>query len=228
MKKMILGILLSVGLTSCVVSDPYEPNPLNNSNISEYCYRVFEQDVKANVECFYKIYYVARFLQASAEEQVSAKYDNIRTGLRGDGNSYSFDSMNIAFTKDDPFTVGGIWKVKKNYSRGITITMTSENEWKIDAETDEVTILLTLLSADDAGMKLNMELKGKWTEESSYSARFRSESVGAEMINKTPIALGESFYSGVISYDFYDKQSKIMDCDMTLRPGSTPIYSIHM
>lgn len=228
MKKMISGILLSVGLVSCVVSDPYEPNPLNNSNISEYCYRVFEQDVKANVECFYKVYYVARFLQASAEEQVSAKYDNIRTGLRQYGDSYSFDSMDITFTKDDPFTVGGIWKVKKNYSRGITITMTSENEWKIDAETDDVTILLTLLSADDAGMKLNMELKGKWTEESSYSARFRSESVGAEVINKTPIALGDSYYGGVISYDFYEKQSKIMDCDMTLRPGSTPVYNIHM
>lgn len=228
MKKMISGILLSVGLVSCVVSDPYEPNPLNNSNITEYCHRVFEQDVKANVECFYKVYYVARFLQASAEEQVSAKYDNIRTGLRQYGDSYSFDSMDITFAKDDPFTVGGIWKVKKNYSRGITITMTSENEWKIDAETDDVTILLTLLSADDAGMKLNMELRGKWTEESSYSARFKSESVGAEITNKTPIALGESYYSGVISYDFYEKQSKIMDCDMTLRPGSTPVYNIHM
>lgn len=228
MKKMISGILLSVGLVSCVVSDPYEPNPLNNSNITEYCHRVFEQDVKANVECFYKVYYVARFLQASAEEQVSAKYDNIRTGLRQYGDSYSFDSMDITFTKDDPFIVGGIWKVKKNYSRGITITMTSENEWKIDAETDDVTILLTLLSADDAGMKLNMELRGKWTEESSYSARFKSESVGAEITNKTPIALGESYYSGVISYDFYEKESKIMDCDMTLRPGSTPVYNIHM
>ena len=228
MKKMISGILLSVGLVSCVVSDPYEPNQLNNSNIAEYCHRVFEQDVKANVECFYKVYYVARFLQASAEEQVSAKYDNIRTGLRQYGDSYSFDSMDITFTKDDPFTVGGIWKVKKNYSRGITITMTSENEWKIDAETDDVTILLTLLSADDAGMKLNMELRGKWTEESSYSARFKSESVGAEIINKTPIAIGDSYYGGVISYDFYEKQSKIMCCDMTLRPGSTPVYSIHM
>ena len=228
MKKMISVILLSVGLVSCVVSDPYEPNPLNNSNIAEYCHRVFEQDVKANVECFYNVYYVARFLQASAEEQVSAKYDNIRTGLRQYGDSYSFDSMDITFTKDDPFTVGGIWKVKKNYSRGITITMTSENEWKIDAETDDVTILLTLLSADDAGMKLNMELRGKWTEESSYSVRFKSESVGAEIINKTPIAIGESYYGGVISYDFYEKQSKIMCCDMTLRPGSTPVYSIHM
>ena len=55
MKKMISVILLSVGLVSCVVSDPYEPNPLNNSNIAEYCHRVFEQDVKANVECFYNV-----------------------------------------------------------------------------------------------------------------------------------------------------------------------------
>ena len=93
---------------------------------------------------------------------------------------------------------------------------------------DIIHTVVPLLSADDAGMKLNMELRGKWTEESSYSARFKSESVGAEIINKTPIAIGDSYYGGVISYDFYEKQSKIMCCDMTLRPGSTPVYSIHM
>ena len=92
----------------------------------------------------------------------------------------------------------------------------------------KLTDRISFLKGMAAGMKLNMELKGKWTEESSYTARFKSESIDAEIINKTPIALGDSYYSGVISYDFYEKQSKIMDCDMTLRPGSTPVYNIHM
>lgn len=217
MKKIVLAMMLSMALTSCVVSDPYEPDPLNDRNISEFCDGVFENDVKANVECFYHIYYAARFLQADAAQKVSVKYDNIRTGLRRYGDSYAFASMDFSFSKEDPFTVGSMCKVRKNYSRHITITMTSENEWKIDAETDDATILLTLISADDTGMKMNLRVRGKWTEESSYSAKFESGSLDVEIVNKTPIAIDKSYYSGVISFDFFDNQTLILERDMTLR-----------
>ena len=106
------------------------------------------------------------------------------------------------------------------------MTMRSENEWKIEVWED-MTMLLTLLSADDAGMKLNIQVQGEWTEESSYKAKYKSESIDIEITNKNPIDLGTSLYSGLIEFDFYEKNSKILECDMTLRPGATSIFTIY-
>ncbi len=216
MRNLILGILFSLGLASCVVSDPYEPNPLNNRNLKDYCTEIFEQDVKENIECFYNLYYAAKFLQACAEEQVSAKYDNIRTGLKKHGSSYSFDSMGFTFSKEDPFIIGSVWKADKQYGHSVKITMNSETEWRIVSEADNTTILLTLLSADDAGMKMNIHVKGKWTEESSYTATFEGENIEVELVNEMPIALKNSCYDGLLSFVFFKRTTRILECDMTL------------
>ena len=227
MKRFIIIVLASFAMASCVVSDPYASNKLNQSNIGTYCSEVFEQDVHENVKCFYDAYYIAKFLEAGAEEQVSTKYDNIRTSLRWNSGNYSFGDMTVNLNKDDPFKVGGIWNVKLNYNRVITITMRSETEWKIEAEEDDTTILLTLHSADDAGMKMNIQVRGRWTEESSYNAEFKSEDIDVEIVNKTPIAIDKIYYGGTISFDFYEDLTRILVYDMTLRAGTTSIYTVY-
>ena len=228
MKKCIFGFLTFITLSSCVVVEPHDAPTLNNNNISTFCSEVFKEKIQESVQSFHEMYYISKFIEASPEEKVSTKYDKIRTTLRESNvyNSYTYNSKSITYSKETPFTVGSIWTVKHNYRRQETMTMRSENEWKIEVWED-MTMLLTLLSADDAGMKLNIQVQGEWTEESSYKAKYKSESIDIEITNKNPIDLGTSLYSGLIEFDFYEKNSKILECDMTLRPGATSIFTIY-
>ena len=225
MKRWLILLLLSVTLTSCVISDPYDAKKLNANNISAYCSGVFEQDVQDNIKYFYNTWYVARFLKASDEEKVSSKYDNIRTTLRQNGGNYTFDSLTITFSMNDPFTVGSTWGIKQSYRRELIVTMRSETEWKIESETDDVVILLTLISADDTGMKMNVQVRGKWTEESDYSADFESESIDAEIVNKNPIAIDKIYYSGKMMFDFFEGDDEIMKCEMILSTDFLSVFS---
>ena len=218
-------MLSSVVLTSCMISNPYEAKKLNASNISEYCTGVFEQGVQENLECFYNAWYIARFVESSDEDKVSAKYDNIRTTLRQNGGYYTFDSMTVVFSMGSPFTVGSTWTIQETYKRKMIVTMRSETEWKIVSETDDVVILLTLISADDAGMKMNVQVRGKWTEESDYSADFESEGIDVEIVNKNPIAIDKIYYSGKMMFDFFEGDDEIMKCEMIVSTDFLSVFS---
>lgn len=226
MKKFILGLSALFALGGCEVVDPHDAPTLNKQNISEFCDEVFEDIIHAGVVSFYDVYYVGRFIEASPEEQVSSQYDEIRTRLRKSTSSYTYNDKTISFSKESPFTVGSIWTANENYRRKTTMTMRSENEWKLE-NWNGMAMIITLLSADDTGMKLNVEIRGEWTEESSYSAEYISESIDIEITNKNPIDLGTSLYAGLIEFDFYEKNAKILECDMTLRPGATSIFTIY-
>lgn len=226
MKRFLIGLSVLIALCSCEVVNPHDAPTMNKNNISEFCDNVFSYEINERIKSFHQLYYIGKFIEAGPEEQVSAKYDEIRTNLRKGTGSYSFNSMSITYSKELPFTVGSVWTVNHNYRRKETITMRSENEWKLESS-DGVTILITVISADDAGMKLNVQVKGEWTEESSYRAKYRSEDIDVEIINKNPIALDTCYYSGLLEFDFYKKNSKIMHCDMTLRAGTTSIYDIY-
>jgi hypothetical protein len=226
MKKFILGLSVLFALGACEVVHPHDAPTLNKQNISEFCDGVFKDIIHAGIVSFYDVYYVGRFIEASPEEQVSSKYDEIRTRLRKSTSSYTYKDKIITFSKESPFTVGSIWTVSPNYRRKETITMRSENEWKLESWND-MTMIITLLSADDTGMKLNVEIRGEWTEESSYSAEYISDGIDIEIVNKNPIAMGTSHYSGPLEFYFYKNSSMILQCNMTLRSGAPSIYDIH-
>lgn len=230
MKKLIFALSALITFVSCEVENPYDAPTMNKTNISTFCERVFKDNIQGSIESFCTIYYISRFLEASPEEKVSAKYDDIRTTLRKNSDSYSFGNMSITFSHDSPFTVGSRWSVKHGYRRKESMTMRSENEWKIENEdgtSSAATIIVTVLSADDSGMKLNVQVKGEWEEKSSYSSKYSSSSIDVEIVNKTPIGISTSSYAGVMEFDFYEKHSIILQCDMTLRAGATSLYDIH-
>lgn len=230
MKRYLLVLSAVIALSACEVIEPQDAPTMNKKNVSVFCENVFTDNVKAAVESFCKVYYVSRFLVASPEEKVSSKYDDIRTRLVKNTDSYSFGDMGINFSQNSPFIIGGVWTVKHNYRHKDIMTMRSENEWKIHKMNEGstvATILITVLSADDSGMKLNAKVKGSWEEESSYSADYSSESIDVEIVNKTPIAISTSSYSGMIGFDFYENDAMILECDMTLRPGTTSVYDVH-
>jgi hypothetical protein len=228
MKKFILGLSAAIVLSSCVVSEPYETQTLNKTNISKFCEYSFKDMVQESIRSFHELYYISRFVEASPQEKISSKYDAIRTTLRESDtyNSFSYNSKTIKFSGKTPFSVGSTWTYNHNYHRTEKFTMLSENSWKIKSWHDKE-IVVTLLSADDEGMKLDVEFYGTWVEESSYSAELQSESIDVEITNKNPIALGTSKYEGVVHFDFFEKNRCILQCDMTLRPGAPSIYDIH-
>ena len=226
MKKFLFGLSALMILGSCEVVEPYDAPTLNRANISAFCDGVFDEVIHEGIKSFHQVYYIGKFIEADPQEQVSAKYDAIRTTLRKGAESYSYDSMNISFSKESPFTVGSRWTIDHNYRRKETITMRSENEWKFDGS-NGLTMLITVVSADDAGMKLDVQVQGQWTEESSYTARYRSDEIAVEIINKNPISLGTSSCSGLLEFEFFDKSTKLLQCDMTLRAGATSLYDIY-
>lgn len=228
MKKFILVLSALVALSSCKVVEPHDSPTMNKTNISKFCEYAFKDLAKASVESFHTMYYISKFIEASPEEKVSSKYDQIRTTLRDSGkdNTYSYKSDNISFSKEMPFTVGSTWTYTHSYRRQEKFTMLSEDTWRITSW-HEKTILLTLLSADDNTMTLNLDFDGTWEEESSYTADLESESIDVEITNKSPIAFGTGLYGGIVHFDFFEKKTRIMQCDMTLRPGETTIYEIY-
>lgn len=228
MKKFILGLSAAIVLSSCVVSEPYETQTLNKTNISKFCEYSFKDMVQESIKSFHELYYISKFIEASPQEKIDHKYDEIRTTLRESDtyNSFFYNSKTIKFSEQTPFTVGSTWTYNHNYSKTEKFTMLSENSWKIKSWHDKE-IVVTLLSADDEGMKLDVEFYGTWVEESCYTAELQSESIEVELTNKNPIALSTSKYGGIVHFDFLEKNKCILQCDMTLRPGTTPTFDIY-
>lgn len=228
MKKFILGLSAAIVLSSCVVSEPYETQTLNKTNISKFCEYSFKDMVQESIKSFHQLYYISKFIEASPQEKIDHKYDEIRTTLRESDtyNSFFYNSKTIKFSEQTPFTVGSTWTYNHNYRKTEKFTMLSEYSWKIKSWHDKE-IVVTLLSADDEGMKLDVEFYGTWVEESCYTAELQSESIEVELTNKNPIALGTSKYGGIVHFDFLEKNKCILQCDMTLRPGTTSTFDIY-
>ena len=228
MKKFILGLSAAIALSSCVVSEPIDAPTQTTTNISKFCEYSFKDMVQESVKSFHQLYYISKFIEASPQEKIDPKYDEIRTTLRESDtyNTFSYNSRTIKFSEKTPFTVGCIWTYNHNYSKTETFTMLSENSWKIKSWHDKE-IVVTLLSADDEGMKLNLEFDGTWVEKSSYTAELQGESIEVELTNKNPIALGTSKYGGIVHFDFFKNKKRILQCDMTLRPGTTSTFDIY-
>ena len=212
---------------SCMINDPYEPNQLNDHNITRLCSELFNEEVTDNLNYFYNAYHIARFIDADADEKVSPKYDLIRTGLSSHDDSYSFDYNDYTFSKDSLFVPGSSWKVMVNYHKTLTIDVKENNEWNITSMDDGTILKVRLVEETDAGMQTVVSVNGIRTENSSYSARFSAQDMGITFRHTSIGKINSMAYKGEMTIDFYKDASTLKSCTMTLVPGLTTSYQIN-
>ena len=107
--KRLYYIFIALSLAvSCKVVDPYQPNPMTDSNISNLSHNLFSEEAAKCLTIFYNAFHITRFLEADAEVKVSPEYDIIRTGLKGAEGVYTFDYDDYTFTKEGLFEKGGV------------------------------------------------------------------------------------------------------------------------
>lgn len=225
MKRLIIATMLSVLAVSCKVVDPYESNHMTERNISVLCSNIFEDMVYDNVRLFYNAFEIASFLDADAEEKVSDKYDLIRTGLRGSGDTYTYDYDDYGFSPDSLFGPGASWKIVPSYHRSIEVTWMSENSWRLTGN-DGAVLDIVLSEEGDGFMVLEMDVNGVRTEESSYTGAFSGKALKVR-INHAKIGVIDSMtFSGIILFEFRNGSDLLKSCNMTLSPGMTTAFEI--
>lgn len=226
MKRFIIFLFAAAAAVSCKVVDPYQPNQLNDKNISTFCATLFDEEVKENLTYFYNAYAIAKFLDADAEEKVSAKYDIIRTGLRSNDGSYTFDYDDYTFSVDPPFAAGSSWKVKCSYHKDVNISVLGDGKWKITCTDDGTILSVDMLEEKDDMMLMSVTVKGQRTEESSYSADFSSSEIEVTVSGKKIGKIESMSFNGEMIVKFKKDTASVKTCIMTMVPGLTTLFDV--
>lgn len=224
--KRLYYIFIALSLAvSCKVVDPYQPNPMTDSNISNLSYNLFSEETSTCLTIFYNAFHITRFLEADAEVKVSPEYDIIRTGLKGAEGVYTFDYDDYTFTKEGLFEKGGACAVDINYHNTITVNCLSEGYWQIRSSNGMV-LKVGMTDETEDSMRMAVSVSGAKTEDSPYLAKFHDE--GLECIFKQK-AIGEIeslTLDGSVVVEYYEVDKILKSCRMTFKPGLTTEFEV--
>lgn len=226
MKKLILIIAVAAAAASCRISDPQEPNQLNEQNISNYCRNLFEEEVSKNLICFYNACQIARFLDADAEAKVSPEFDLIRTGLSYNEDSYTFDYDDYSFSGESSFLDEGVWKVIRSYYQELAIIVCPDKEWTITVSNTGTVMKVKLVEEDAETMKMSVRINGIMTENSEYSAEFEADSLEVTICHKSAGKIESMTYDGEMTVRFMENTRPRKTCVMEMIPGMATSYAI--
>lgn len=225
MKRLFYIVIALTLAASCKVVDPYNPNPMTDSNISNLSYNLFSEEAGTCLTVFYNAFHITRFLEADAEVKVSPEYDIIRTGLKGSNGVYTFDYNDYTFTKEGLFVKGGACAVDINRHNTVTISCLSEGYWQVKYS-NGMLLKVELIEEGEDSMRMAVSVSGSKTEDSPYLARFHDE--GLECIFKHK-AIGEIeslTMDGKVLVDYYEVNKLIKSCRMRFKPGLTTEFEV--
>lgn len=225
MKRLITAITISALALSCKVSEPYTSSPVTDHNISLLCRNIFDDKVAGNIKLFHNALNIALFLDADAEEKVSEKYDLIRTGLRGSGDTYIYDYDDYGFSLDTLFGPGATWKIVPSYHRSATVSWVTDGTWQF-RDNDGTVIDIRLAEDSEGFMVFDMDINGMKTEESSYYAEFGSEGLEVRVNFMKRGVIDSMSFDGEMLMRFKEGSTLIKQCRMTFKPGLTDSFDI--
>lgn len=225
MKRLYYAALTLILAASCKVVEYYEPNPMTDANISRLSYNIFQESTDLCLSTFYKAYHIDRFLQADAEEKVSAKYDHIRIGLTKANETYVYDYDEYVFSKEWLSEKGGSCQVNINYHNKLTIRNIGEGTWQIN-DNNGIAYTVSLIEKKDEAMKMAVGVTGKKTESSDFWAEVSDEGLEATFEYKTIGELDAITCDGAVLVEYYEGSTYIKSCRMTFKPGLTTTFDV--
>ena len=217
-----IAIFLAV---SCKVVDPYQPNPMTDSNISNLSHNMFTEEAGTCLTVFYNAFHIARFLEADAEVKVSPEYDLIRTGISGTEGIYTFDYNEYVFTKEGLFEKGGACAVDINYHNTITINCLSENYWQVMSNKG-IVLKMEMIEEFGDGMRMAVNVNGAKTEDSPYLAKFHDEGLECIFKHKKIGEIESLTMDGNVVIEYYEVDKLLKSCRMTFKPGLTTEFEV--
>ena len=224
--KRLYYIFIALSLAvSCKVVDPYQPNPMTDSNISNLSYNLFSEEAGTCLTIFYNAFHITRFLEADSEVKVSKVYDIIRTGLREANGIYTFDYDDYTFTKEGLFEKGGACAVDISYNRTITINCLSEGYWQIKSS-NGMTLKVELIGESEDSMKMAVSVSGAKTENSPYLAKFHDEGLEGHLKHQVIGEIESLDLDGKVVVDYYEANDLIKSCRMTFNSGLTTEFEV--
>lgn len=225
MKKLYYAVLTLILAASCKVVEYYEPNPMTDSNICRLSYSIFQERADLCLSAFYNAYQIDRFLQADAEEKISAEYDIIRTGLIRTEDAYVYNYDDYTFSKEWLSEKGGSCKVYINYNTELTINNMGEDVWLIK-DNEGMTYTVKMIDVKDDAMITEVEVKGVKTESSDFWADISSEGLEVTFEHETIGELDALSCNGKVLLEYYEGNKLIKSCRMTFKPGLTTTFDV--
>ena len=214
MKKLFICLLAVAALFSCKVVDPYVKNPTSGEYMTEFCSRMFEDNVTGYLRYFYNAYYIAKFEAGDAELKVSKEYDLIRTGLQLKDGVYTYDYHKYNYKGEDFFAPKGICVVQMGYKNELTVLREDENRWLIGSE-NGMALDVTVVEETENGLRMKVILEGYMTEDSTYSALLTANDLGVEFRHKRIGEDRSEVYDGTVTIVFYNNETLLKTVDMT-------------
>ena len=214
MKKLFICLLAVAALYSCKVVDPYVKNPTSVEYMTEFCSRIFEDNVSSYLRYFYNAYYIAKFEAGDAELKVSKEYDMIRTGLQLKDGVYTYDYHKYNYKGEDFFAPKGICVVQMGYKNELTVLREDENRWLIGSG-EGIALDVTVLEVTENGLLLKVTVDGVITEESTYSALVMADTLQTEFRHKRIGEDRSEVYDGTVTIVFYNNETLLKTVDMT-------------
>lgn len=225
MKRLYYAVLTLILAASCKVVEYYEPNPMTDANISRLSYSIFQEKADLCLSVFYKAYHIDRFLQADAEEKVTAKYNLIRTGLTKADEVYVYDYDDYTFSKEWLSEKGGSCKVYINYNTELTINNLGDEEWHI-RDNSGMTFTVKLIEEKADAMRMKVDVSGVKTESSDFRAELSDEGLDVTFEYKAIGELDELACDGKVLVKYYEGNKHIKSCRMTFKPGLTTTFDV--
>lgn len=224
MKKFFICLLAVAALYSCKVVDPYVKNPTSGEYMTEFCSRIFEDNVSKCLRCFYNAYYIAKFEAGDAELKVSKEYDLIRTGLQVKDGVYTYDYQKYDYKGEDFFSSKGKCVIRMSSWDELTILSEDTDRWLIGSE-NGIALDVTVVEETENGLLLKVNVDGVVTEDSTYSALVMADTLRTEFRHKRIGEDRSEVYDGTVMIVFYNNETLLKTVDMTFCQ-SKPTWNI--
>lgn len=198
MKRLITYMLLAAVALSCEVQEPqYRATA---ENLDTFCTSLFRESIEDNIILFHKAYCIARYINAEPEVKTDPKYDIIRTSLtQVTAGIYNYEGDRYIFNPERLIDIGCFWEIS---GTDMDITRMSESGWRIRDKDNSTFIIVEIIEKSDECVILSIDAEGVKTEDSPYSAHFKTEDLWITIRRHSEIVIDDIEYEGIFSVDF--------------------------